>query len=426
MHINKKQKSPNEIEVVITANEADLSPIKQKTLRKLAPQVKLAGFREGKVPLNMIEKNLDEQAFQSEFLDAAVNALYQKVLETEDLRPVDNPSMTMQKFVPFTTLEFTLTVPVIGKVTLADYKAIKLKKEPATVDAKQVNDVVKSLQSRMAERKMVTRPAKDGDEVLIDFKGIDTKGEPVSGADGADYPLLLGSNSFIPGFESNLIGVEPSKTKVFSVTFPKDYGVKALQSKKVTFTVTVKAINELVEPKADDDFAAKAGPFKTLADLKADIKKQLLIERENEATRNYEENLLHQIADKSKLSVPKQLVDEQIERIEQEEKQNLAYRGQTWEEHLKNEGVTAEEHKEQKRPAAEERVKIGIVLSEVSEAEKIVVTPEEFEVRLQMMKGQYKDAEAQAQLDNPEVQRDILARMMTEKTIAKLTEYASR
>ncbi len=425
MHISKVQKSPNEVELTITANEADLSPVKQRTLKKLAPQVKLAGFREGKTPLNLVEKNLDQSLFQSEFLDAAVNALYNQALNDENLRPVGNPEMSLTKFVPFTTLEFTLIVPVIGDIKLPDYKKIKLSRIAVKVEAKEVDDVVVSLQKRMAERKPVGRAAKDGDEVIIDFKGTDSKGEAVAGAEGKDYPLALGSNSFIPGFETNVIGMNPNETKTFTITFPKDYGVAALQSKKVTFEVIVRFVNDLVEPKADDEFAAKSGPFKTMADLKEDIKKQLMVERQQEADRTFEETLLKAIADKTKLNVPKQLVDEQIERIENEERQNLVYRGQTWEEHLSAEGVTAEGHKEQKRPVAEDRVRIGIVLSEVAEAEKIVVTPEEFEVRMKMMKGQYQDTEAQAELDKPEVQRDILARMMTEKTIATLSGYAT-
>ncbi len=425
MHITKVQKNPNLIELTITANEADLSPVKSNTLKKLAPNVKLAGFREGKVPLNMIEKNLDQAAFQSEFLDMAVNALYNQALTQEDLRPVANPDMKLSKFVPFTTLEFTLTVPVIGEIKLTDYTKIKMKKEPVKLEAKQITEVIHSLQQRLAERAAVVRAAKDGDEVMLDFKGTDDKGEAVSGAEGKGYPLTLGSSSFIPGFEENVIGIKPGESKTFTINFPKDYGVKALQSKKVTFEITVNSVNELVEPELNDDFAAKAGPFKTLAELKEDIKKQLQIEREQEAERNFEEALLKEIASKSKLSVPKELIDEQIERIENEEKQNLMYRGQTWEEHLKAEGVSPEEHKEQKRDTATDRVKIGIILSEIAEAEKVTVDPKEFDARLKAMKAQYKDKAAQSELDKPEVQRDILARMITEKTINIITKYAS-
>jgi len=425
MHITRTNPKDTEAVLTITANEADLSPLKQRTLKKLAKNMKLAGFREGNVPLNLVEKNVDQQAFQSEFLDEALNKLYSAALDQENLRPVANPEVEMKKFVPFTTLEFTAKVTVIGTIKIGDYKKIKLPKDKVAITAKEVDAVVSSLQQRLAERKAVQRAIISGDETVIDFKGTDSKGEAVNGADGKSYPLVIGSNSFIPGFEDNLVGMKTGEVKAFTVTFPKDYGVKALQSKKVTFEVTVNAVNEIVEPKTDDDFAKKSGPFKTLFELKADIKKQLGVEREQEATRNYEEALLQAISAKSSVGVPKTLVDEQIERIENEEKQNLMYRGQTWEEHLKSEGVTAEEHKEQKRAAAEDRVKIGIILSEVAELERVKVSPEEFEVRLNTMKAQYKDEAAQAELVKPEVQRDILARMMTEKTLTKLVEYAS-
>jgi trigger factor len=426
MHITKTVKTPNEVELTISAVAADLSSIKKRTLTRLAPEVKLAGFRAGKVPLNLIEKNIDQTTLQSEFLDAAVNALYQEALNRENLRPVANPEVALKKFVPFTDLEFVLTVPVIGDIKLPDYTKVRVKKEPVTIDAKQVNDIIVSLQKRMAERKLVERAAKDGDEVTLDFKGVDDKGEAVNGAEGKDYPLLLGSNAFIPGFETNVVGVKPGESKTFIIPFPKDYGVKALQGKKVSFTITATVVTELVEPKVDDDFAAKAGPFKTVAELKEDIKKQLIVERQNEANRSYEEAVLKAIADKTSISVPKQLADEQIERIENEERQNLMYRGQTWEEHLVQEGVSAEEHQEQKRPAAEERVKVGIILSELAEAEKISVTPEEFEIRLKEMRDRFKDAATQTELEKPEVQRDLLAQMMTEKTIAKLVSYAQK
>jgi len=426
MHIKSTHKTDTLVEITITANEADLSPAKVSTLKKLAPQVKVQGFREGKVPLNLVEKNIDPQVMQSEFLEVAMSGLYNQALNEEDLRPVANPEVDLKKFVPYTTLEFTVTVPVIGKIVLPDYKKIKQAKKPLTIEAKQVNEVVESLRTRLAERKSVERAVKDGDETTIDFKGTDEKGEAVNGAEGKDYPLQIGSDTFIPGFEANLIGMKPKETKTFKLTFPKDYGVAALQNKKVTFEVTVNKVEELVLPKLDDDFASKAGPFKTLAELKKDVKEQLTIERSREADRVYEEELLQKIAAKTTVAIPQQLVDEQIERIENEEKQNLMYRGQTWEEHLKEEGVSAEEHKEQKRPAATDRVKIGIVLSEIAEAEKIVVTPEEFEIRMNILKGQFQDATAQAELEKPEVQRDILARMITEKTIQTLVDYASK
>ncbi len=425
MHITRTNPEPTTTKLIIKAEAKELQKAKDLALKHLAPQVKVAGFRQGHVPPAVIEKNVDQNALQSEVIEHAINTLYMSAVRQEDLRPVANPEIAIKKFVPFTDLEFEAVIPTVGKIKLGDYKKIKLAKPAVKVEAKDIDGVIESLRGRAAERKDVKRAAKDGDEITIDFKGTDSKGQPVAGADGTDYPLVLGSNSFIPGFEPEIIGLKAGEEKSFAVTFPKDYGVKALQGKKVTFAVTAKKISEVVLPKLDDQFAAAVGPFKTVTDLKDDIKKSLTFEKEREAQNQYENELLQKIADKSVIEIPKLLIDEQIERVEQEEKQNLAYRGQTWEEHLKEEGVSAEEHKEQKRPAAERRVKVGILLAEISEAEGVEVTPEEVEVRLQLMKGQYQDPTAQAELSKPEALRDIENRIRTEKTLEKLRSYAS-
>jgi trigger factor len=373
----------------------------------------------------MIEKNVDQSVLQSEFLEEAINNMYVQAVNQENLRPVSNPQVNIIKFVPFTTLEFEAEVSVIGEVKLADYKKVKKTKPEVKVTAEDVKEVMKSLQTRAAEHKDVDRAAKSGDMAYIDFKGVDAKGEPVNGAEGQNYPLTLGSNTFIPGFEDNVIGMKPGEEKTFELTFPEDYGVKALAKKKVAFTVTLSKVQESIEPKVDDEFAAKVGPFKTVDELKADIKKQLEAERQNEADRQFENELIQEITAKSKLSVPKVMVDDQIDRVENEERQNLIYRGQTWEEHLKEEGVTAEEHREQKRPVAEERVKASIVLSEIADAEKLDVTTDELELRMQLLKGQYTDPAMQAELDKPETRRDIASRILTEKTVDKLVSYAT-
>lgn len=423
MRIKKSIEKTN-ASLTIIAHEADLSPLKQHVLSHFQSHVKVPGFRAGKVPLALVEKHTDPGQFQSEFLEEAISQMYAQAVQESNLRPVSRPEVELKKFVPYTELEFEVKVDVIGEIKLGDYKNLKIAKPKVEVTADDVKAVIKSLQTRMAEKKDVNRAAKDGDQVWIDFKGVDAKGEPVNGADGKDYPLILGSNTFIPGFEPALVGLSAGEEKTFDVTFPKDYQVKALANKKVTFTVNVTKVQEVVEPKVDDDFAAKAGPFKTVSELKEDIKKQLKAERENQSKQEFENTLVRELASKSSVEVPDALVEEQIDRIENEERQNLVYRGQTWEEHLKGEGVTAEEHRKQKHEAAAERVKMGLVLSAVAEAENLTVTPEELEIRLQILKGQYKDATMQAELDKPENRQDIAARLLTEKTLQKLTSYA--
>ncbi|MGZ6004984.1 MAG: trigger factor [Candidatus Saccharimonadales bacterium] len=410
--------------LTIEAGAQEMQSIKQATLKHLGSKhVKLPGFRAGKAPANLVEKNVDQNLLQSEFLEEAVNRLCLRAIQEEKLRPVAQPKITLKKFVPFTALEFTAELEAVGKIQLGNYKSTKTKPVVAQATAEDVKEVISGLQKRLAERQATDQPAKNGDEVIIDFKGKDNQGQAVSGADGQDYPLIIGSNTFIPGFEPNLVGLKTGDSKQFKVKFPADYGVAALQSKQVTFDVTVKTVNQIMEPKVDDAFAAKAGPFKTLAELKADIKKQLTLERQQQADRDYENALIKEISDKSKVSIPDSLVQEQVMQAEQREKQNLTYRGQTWEEHLKEEGVSEDEHRQRNAPDAEASVKAGIVLSEIAEQEGLQVTPEEVEIRLQILKGQYQDPAMLAELEKPENRQDIANRLLTEKTVAKLVEY---
>lgn len=422
MQVSKKNLSDTKVQLSIAGEPGELNAIKQEVVKKLAKDVKLQGFRAGKAPDSLVEKSIDPSRLQTEFLDEAINKLFVDAVTKESLRPVAQPKVEISKFVPFATLEFSVEVEVVGEVKLPDYTKIKVDKKPVSVAAKDVDEVIDRLKVREAEKKEVNRASKDGDEVWIDFTGVDAANkEPISGADGKDYPLVLGSSTFIPGFEPELVGLKAGEEKTFTITFPKDYGVATLQNRKVTFTVTIKKVNEVAEPKVDDAFAAKVGPFKTVAELKADIKKQLEAEREREAQAAFQNELVTKIAEKSSVAIPTALVDEQLDAMDQEERQNLAYRGQTWQEHLKAEGVTEEQHRERNRTQAEQRVKAGLVLSEIADKEKISVTPKELEIRMQILKGQYPDAQMQAELDKPEARRDIMSRMLTEKTLSKLT-----
>lgn len=427
MQVSRKDPSETSVQLTLTADAKLLDAAKQEALKHVAKNLKLQGFREGKAPMSLVEKSADPATLQSEFLDIAMNRMYGAALDEEKLRPVAQPKVTVKKFVPFTELELDVEVEVIGKIKLADYKKVKIEKPAVKITAKEVDEVLESLRTREAEKKDVKRAAKDGDEITIDFKGTDSKtGEDIQGADGKAYPLVLGSNTFIPGFEPELIGLKAGDEKTFDITFPKDYSVAALQNRAVTFAIKVIAVKEVVSPKLDDEFAAKVGPFKTVAELKEDVKKQLQTEKEYQADREFVDKLLTTLGEQSSVAIPAVLIDEQLERMEAEERQNIVYRGQTWQEHLDAEGVTADEHRERLRPDAEIRVKAGLVLAEIAEAEKINVTPEELEIRMQLMKGQYPDPQMQAELDKPENRRDIVSRMMSEKTIDKLKEYATK
>lgn len=427
MQIKREQLTTTKIKLSIEADKASLERVKTAVLKHLSNNVKVPGFRPGKAPTNLVEKQVDQAVLQSEFLDHAVNDLYVGAIDRERLRPVAQPQITVTKFVPFTTVEFTAEVDVIGDIKLPDYNKIKLTAKKVTADAKEVSEVLDNLRQRAATKNPVTKAAKLGDEAVIDFKGTDAKtGDSIPGADGADYPLVLGSKSFIPGFEEEVVGLKAGDSKTFLITFPSDYGTKDLQSRKVNFEITVKEVNELTQPKLDDAFAASIGPFKSLAELKADVKKQLSADKQREADRAYDNELLEKIASKAVVDIPVAIVDEEIDRIEEEEKRSVVYRGQTWQEHLDAEGISAEEHRERQRTGAELRVKAGLILGEIAHAEKLQVTPEELEIRLMLLKGQYQDPAMLAELEKPESRRDIQNRMMTEKTLDYLRSIATK
>jgi trigger factor len=426
MQVTKKNLSDTKVQLIVAADADQLQAAKNEALAQLAGDLKLSGFRPGKAPLSIVEKNVDPTKLQTEFLDRVINAVYGATIDEYKLRPVAQPQVKVSKFVPFDTLELEFEVEVVGEIKLPDYKKIKMAKEPVKITAKDVDEVLEQLTQREAEKKDVDRPAKNGDQLWIDFTGVDAKTkEPIQGADGKDYPLTLGSGAFIPGFEPELIGLKKDAEKTFTVTFPKDYGVKTLQNRKVTFTVTVHKVQELVTPKVDDALAAKVGPFKNVQELKDDIKKQLTSERGYQAERDFSDKLLREVTKKTKAAIPDVLIDEQIDRIISDQKQNLMYSGQTWQEFLEAQGVDEATYRKQQREEAEMRVKAGLVLGEIAEAEKITLTPEEVEIRLQVLKGQYPDKQMQSELNKPSSRREIASRLLTEKTINKLTAYAT-
>lgn len=426
MKISTKNISETQIVVSIVADDTILLPLKRHVLTHFKNRVKVPGFRPGKAPLEMVEKHLDSATLQSEFLEEAINNLYGKAISAENFRPISQPEISIKKFVPFTILEFDAKIDVISKIVLPEYKNIHKKLPEVVVTPKDIDDVLNSLNERQATKKDVSRPAQNGDEIEIDFAGVDKDGKPVNGADGKKYPLILGSNTFIPGFEPNLIGLKTNEEKTFNIKFPKDYNPATLRNKSVNFTVLVHSVREIIKDKIDDNFAIKVSPFKTLKELRTDIKTQLTQEKLSQANQALQNEIVNEIASQSQLTVPEVLVEQELDRTEQEERQNLAYRGQTWQEHLQEEGITEVEHRTRNKKQAEESVKAGLVLSEISDQEAIKVTDEEVENQIMLLKSRYADKTMQAELDKPQNRKDIKNRLITEKLLQKLVEYATQ
>jgi trigger factor len=425
MQIKQETLSPTSVKLTISASQEEIDKGKNIAVVNLGKNAKLPGFRAGKAPAAMLEKNLDQASLQNEFMNETINLIYPDVIAQTGLRVTTPPDVSVTKFVAYTELEFTATVEVVGDIKLADYKNVKVIPTKASVTAKDVDAVMKDLATRAAVLSEVKRAAKNGDEVEIDFSGVDTKiKQPITGASGNNYDLELGSKSFIPGFEEELVGLKAKESKTFDITFPKDYGVEDLKNRKVTFAVKVHKVRELQAPVIDDEFAETVGPFKTVAELKADIKTQLLKEKQNEADQKTDNDLMQQLADKTEIAIPDSLIEQEIDRLEDEERRSLVYRGQTWQEHLDAEGIDDKAHREREKPIAEMRIKTGIILAEVADKEGIDISQDELDLRISLLKGQYTDTKMQEELDSSEGRRDIRSRMLVEKTLDFLRTLA--
>lgn len=425
MNVKRTNKSETEVELVISSDVEQLSKLKDHVVTHFANKVKVQGFRPGKAPTSVLEKNIDPTQLQQEFLQEAIETLYRQAAVSEDLKPLNSPEITVKKFVPYSELEFTASFEILPPVKLGDYTKIKKTAPKIEVTTKEVNDVIDNLRTRVSKKEPTDRAAKNGDEVLIDFEGVDGKGEKVAGASGDDYPLALGSGTFIPGFEEGLVGVKKGDKKDLKLTFPKDYHAGNLAGTKITFKTTVKEVKEVVLPKADDAFAATVGPFKTLADLKKDIKEQLKDQKTQEASNKVKDEIIEELVKKTKLVLPASLVADQIESLEQDMRQNLTYRGITLPEYVKQEGFKDEADWKEKalKPQAERRVSVGIVLAEVAEKEKLTVSDAELKERLALYQQQYQQG---GNFDTPEMQREVLSRMLTEKTVDFLYSLATK
>lgn len=417
-----KHLSDTKVELTITLEPKELADAEQVALVKLSHNVKVPGFRKGKVPAGVAAKNVDPQLLQEQTLDNAVSKAVASAFIEEKIQALDRPAVEIKKYVPGETLEFTAETEILPKITLGNYKKLKVTPEKVTVSAKEVDEVIERMRTGMGEKKAVEREAKDGDETVIDFIG---KKDDVAfdGGTGTDYSLTLGSNSFIPGFEAAIVGHKPGETFDIDLKFPDDYHVADLKGAPVVFTTTLKSIQEVVPVVIDDAFAAKNGPFKTIAEMKADIKRELTEQKERETGEKLKDNLVGQLVEISTIPTPQVLLDDQAKSIEQDFERNLMYQGLSLDQYLETQKFKDKDDwiEKEVKPTAEKRVKAGLVLAELSKVEKIEATTDELKDHIDLYKKQYaNNPEALKQFDEPEVQRDIANRLLTEKTVDRL------
>ena len=417
---HKDEESKSTLTIVADQEELDLA--KNKILENFQKSAKIQGFRPGKAPLNMVEKNIDPNQLQDNVLRDIVELLYGKSLEQLNIKPVSNPDINIVKFVPFSTLEFTVEVEKLGKVTLPDIKDMKVDKPKIEVSSKEIEEALQDLRLRAADFSETKKIAKLTDRVTINFDGIDPKTKKsIEGTNGTDYPLILGSRSFIPGFEEELVGLKTGDKKSFNIVFPADYSVDSFKNRKVIFNIDVTKVEESNVPELDDKLALNFGPFKNLDELRSAIK----IEMEKELTinnqRKLEDEILNFLGDKTKISLSEKLVDEELSLVESKAKQEALSQGLTWEEYLKALKMDQKSFIKQAKDTAEKRVRSGIAIGEIAQRDNIIISNEEFKQSILHLEEQYKDDAMKEEIRKPENQRDLMIRLLTDKVLKHLS-----
>ncbi len=416
-------RTDTEVTFTVTLDESVLIDIKKEILDNLRGKVKAAGFRPGKAPDAIVEREMGSATIQSEVMDHAIQHTYSDAIKAENLQVVASPKVSLDKFVPYTQIQYTVTVELMPKVKLADYKAMRVKRPAMKIEKAEIDRTIEDLRRRQATRLESEQPAQTGDEVNFDFAGT-KDGQPVSGASAKGQTLQLGSGQFIPGFEEEMIGLKVGDEKTFDIRFPAEYHEKTLADQVVTFAIKINQVTQLVLPEVNAEFVAQVSPFKTLDELKADITTKITGEKAEGASREYEQSVIDKVLKDSDFKAPNALVDQQLERMRGELNQNLASSGLDITKYLDLSNKTQEQLDKEMRPEAERRVGIAMVLTEVAAAESLSVDAAELEAEIGRLKQSYPDPQTQAELDNPSTREEIYNHLMASKVIAKLVGYA--
>lgn len=396
---------------------ADLATARQAALEHIAKDLKIQGFRKGKAPASMVEKNVSANDIAAETIDIAVRTTLAQAFDSAKLAPLAIEKVDVTKYVPEESAEYSAKADILPEVKLGDFTKLKAKMATTEPTAKDVQEIVDNIVNAYAEKKAVKRAAKLGDEVIIDFVGK-KDGEAFPGGSAKDHHLTLGSGQFIPGFEDGIVGHSAGDKFDLELTFPKDYPEKSLAGQKTIFEVLVKQVNEVVKPKEDDALAKKCGDFKNMAELKADIKKNLEAQNRHRAEEQYKDALVKELVEKSKVAAPEILIQDQLRLIKDDVSRNAQSYGMTFEQYLERAGQKLEEWEKEAKKLAEERVKASLVLQILSREQKITATEEEVAAKIAELKDVYgKSKEAMANLKKPEVRQDLKNRLTIDKTM---------
>ncbi|MBQ8425947.1 MAG: trigger factor [Clostridia bacterium] len=419
--IGEKKDGKLIVEFEINADEWEAEV--EKAYQKNKGKYKLDGFRQGKIPRKVIEKTYGEFVFYEDALNTVCDNSFFDLLEKEkDIQAVAYPEISVKKL-DKTGVEFVATITVMPDVVLGKMEGLDVKQVEVTVEDSEVDAKLYDLQEKQARFVEVKdRPAKMGDLTNIDFVGS-VNGVAFEGGTAKDYELELGSHSFINGFEEQVCGMEIDEQRDITVTFPEGYPQKDLAGKPANFAIKLLAIREKQVPAIDDKFAAEVSEFNTLEELKNSTKEKILADKQANAKKDFENNLIDAFVEKAEVEIPEVMVKSQIERAISEMEQSLMSQGLTYEIYLSYIGMTDAEFRDSRKDETRKQIKTSLVLSEFIKEQGLKVEESEVEAKIEELATQMKKKPEELKKTMKSSQRDVIENnILSEKVINLLKE----
>ena len=388
MNVKSVEKEKGSAKVVVEIEKAEFEDALNKAYAKCKKDIMIPGFRKGKAPRKVVESMYGAKVFYEDAVNEIFPEIYEQAIVGQQLKAVGQPSVADMDTDENGNVVLTISTELYPEVTLGDYKGIEVPKTAVSVAKSEVDAEVGRMAERSARIETVERPAQKDDTVVLDVEGF-VDGKPFEGGKAENYSLKLGSGSFIPGFEDQLIGVSAGEEKDVNVTFPQEY-TPELAGKEAVFKCKIHEVKQTILPELDDEFAKDVSEFDTLAALRKDIKAKMTKTRQEAADREFENAAVEQAGKNMTCDIPACMIDEQVDRHMEQFAQQLQMQGMKLADYAKMMGGDLRKLRESMRPMAETTVRSNILLSQIVDQEKIEVAESEIEDELKKLADQYK------------------------------------
>ena len=389
MNVKNVEKEAVHAKVTVEITRAELEPSLNKVYLKVRKDITMPGFRKGKVPRMVIEAAYGKHVFFEDAVEDMFPDIYKECVLTQDMKPVGRPGVSKLDIGDDDSVTLVIETDLYPEVTLGQYKGLEIEKTDAEVSESEIDAEVERMAQNVARITTVDRAAAEGDTAVIDFEGF-KDGVAFAGGKGEDYELKLGSHTFIPGFEEQVVGMSAGEEKDVNVTFPENYHEKSLAGAPVVFKVKVREVKETVVPEKDDEFVKDVSEFDTMAELRADIEKRIRDEKQAGIDRAFENAAIEKAVANMTVEIPDSMVEEELERQMERMDYELRSQGASLEAYAQMMGGNLDNIKNSLRPGALSSVKTNVMLDAVVDAEKIEVTEEECEEEYGKLAESYK------------------------------------